>query len=190
MSNYFAMAFQFYKKPFLSPRIVKLYCLQLSTTTSVGGKSHYLGKRRPLTAVGAHKFVKDLNDEERSLLLTAISKKNEIKAKKAATVAPSLASGDPYPTNHELFKLGVHASLPFIGFGFLDNLIIIVAGEYIDSTIGASLAISTMAAAALGNALSDVFGVGSAWYVEHWAGKFGINPPNLTLEQLDLRSSR
>ena len=75
------MAFQLYKKPFLYPRFVKLYCLELSTTASLGGKSHYLGKRRPLTAVGAHKFVKDLNDEERSLLLTAISKKNEIKAK-------------------------------------------------------------------------------------------------------------
>ena len=188
MSNHFTMAFQLYKKQFLSPRFVKLCCLQLSTTTSVSGKSHYLGKRRPLTAVGAHKFIKDLNDEERSLLLTAISKKNEMIAKKAATVVPTIGSGDP--TNNELFKLGVHASLPFIGFGFLDNLIMIIAGEWIDSTIGASLAISTMAAAALGNALSDVFGVGSAWYVEHWAGKFGINPPNLTLEQLDLTSSR
>ena len=66
----------------------------------------------------------------------------------------------------------------------------IVAGEYIDTSIGASLSISTMAAAALGNTLSDVFGVGSAWYVEHWSSKFGINPPNLTLEQLDLSSSR
>jgi hypothetical protein len=26
--------------------------------------------------------------------------------------------------------------LPFIGFGFLDNMIMIVAGEYIDMTLG------------------------------------------------------
>ena len=47
-----------------------------------------------------------------------------------------------------------------------------------------------MAAAALGNTLSDVFGVGSAWYVEYWAARFGASPPNLTLEQLELTSSR
>ena len=91
----------------------------------------------------------------------------------------------------------------------------IVAGEYIDASIGlytfrncifkyitcflnillyyflgATLSISTMAAAALGNTLSDVFGVGSAWYVEHWAAKLGISPPALSIEQLDLKSSR
>ena len=56
--------------------------------------------------------------------------------------------------------------------------------------LGATLSISTMAAAALGNTLSDVFGVGSAWYVEHWAAKLGISPPALSIEQLDLKSSR
>ena len=47
-----------------------------------------------------------------------------------------------------------------------------------------------MAAAALGNTLSDVFGVGSAWYVEASARRLGMNPPNLTDEQLDSRSAR
>ena len=47
-----------------------------------------------------------------------------------------------------------------------------------------------MAAAALGNTLSDVFGVGSAWYVEYWATRLGATPPELTLEQLELSSSR
>ena len=40
--------------------------------------------------------------------------------------------------------------LIYSGFGFLDNLIMIMAGEYIDLTLGATLGISTMAAAALG----------------------------------------
>ena len=47
-----------------------------------------------------------------------------------------------------------------------------------------------MAAAALGNTLSDVFGVGSAWYVEASARRLGMNPPNLTVDQLDSRSAR
>ena len=37
---------------------------------------------------------------------------------------------------HQLINLGLHQSLPFVGFGFLDNLIMIVAGEYIDASIG------------------------------------------------------
>jgi Transmembrane protein 65 len=37
-------------------------------------------------------------------------------------------------------------------------------GDYIDLTIGMTLGISTMAAAALGNTISDVAGIGSAWY--------------------------
>ena len=128
-------------------------------------------------------MINDLNPEERILLTQALKQSEESNVTGAGT--DTLA-----PSWNDLNKLAIHQSLPFIGFGFLDNLIMIVAGEYIDASIGASLAISTMAAAALGNTLSDVFGVGSAWYVEHWAAKLGMNPPNLTLEQLELTASR
>jgi hypothetical protein len=39
------------------------------------------------------------------------------------------------------------SAIPFVGFGFLDNLIMIVAGDYIDAKLGAAFAISTMASA-------------------------------------------
>jgi hypothetical protein len=48
-----------------------------------------------------------------------------------------------------------------LGFGFLDNFIMIVAGEYIDLTLGVTLGISTMAAAALGKSVSAVFLINS-----------------------------
>lgn len=48
----------------------------------------------------------------------------------------------------------------------------------------------TMAAAALGNALSDVAGIGSAWYVEKWANHFGVKYPNLTRTQVDMTSTK
>ena len=126
-------------------------------------------------------MVKDLSKEERLLLTEAL---NQLEEKKIGSDAV------PQPSWTELNKLALHQSLPFIGFGFLDNLIMIVAGESIDASLGATFAISTMAAAALGNTLSDVFGVGSAWYVEYWAARFGASPPNLTLEQLELTSCR
>ncbi len=66
----------------------------------------------------------------------------------------------PPPTTSDLYRVGIQQGLPFVGFGFLDNFIMIVAGESIETFLGASLVISTMAAAALGNTLSDVFGIG------------------------------
>lgn len=148
---------------------------KLSTSSLV------LGKKGPITAITAYKIVKNLDEEERAFLMEALKSHNGTLANSPVT---------PIPSWSDLNKLAVHQSLPFIGFGFLDNLIMIVAGEYIDASIGATFAISTMAAAALGNTLSDVFGVGSAWYVEHWAAKLGVNPPNLTIEQLDMGRSR
>ncbi|MED6261894.1 hypothetical protein ATANTOWER_011534, partial [Ataeniobius toweri] len=39
-----------------------------------------------------------------------------------------------------------HNAVPFIGFGFLDNAIMIAAGTQIELSIGVTLGISTMAA--------------------------------------------
>jgi len=176
------MAFQLSKNRFLNCNSMTQTTRRIYTSSiTFLGKPH---RRTSLTATGAQKFVKDLNEEERSLLMTALSKRNNFLAMQAGL--PLVQQ----PSIQELYKLGLHQSLPFVGFGFLDNLIMIVAGEYIDASIGATLSISTMAAAALGNTLSDVFGVGSAWYVERWAAKLGISPPALSIEQLDLKSSR
>ncbi|KHJ91337.1 hypothetical protein OESDEN_08802 [Oesophagostomum dentatum] len=81
-------------------------------------------------------------------------------------------------------------SLPFIGFGFLDNVIMILAGEYIDQQLGTLLCLSTMAAAAFGNLISDVAGVGLAHYVEGIVNKCGIKHPVLTSEQLESSRAR
>ncbi|CAL1279616.1 unnamed protein product [Larinioides sclopetarius] len=94
------------------------------------------------------------------------------------------------PTKAQLQALLAHSAIPFIGFGFLDNLIMIIAGDYIDATIGVTLGISTMAAAGLGNTLSDVAGIGSAWYVERIALMIGLKAPNLTPAQTALSRSR
>lgn len=59
-----------------------------------------------------------------------------------------------------------------------------------DITIGATLGISTLAAAGLGNALSDVAGVGSAWYVEKLATGVGIEYPKISSAQADMARTR
>lgn len=81
-------------------------------------------------------------------------------------------------------------TLPFIGFGFLDNMIMIVAGQYIDQKLGALLCLSTMAAAAFGNLISDVAGIGLAHYVESVFNKLGVKHPVLTSDQLSSTRAR
>lgn len=81
-------------------------------------------------------------------------------------------------------------SLPFVGFGFLDNFTMIIAGDYIEHSLGLIMTISTMAAAALGNTISDVLGIGSAVYVERFVEVIGVRPPDLTPVQLEMKASR
>jgi len=132
------------------------------------------------TKVQAVQLIENLTVEERSLFLKELKK----------VLPPGVVDDATRPSRRDLYHLAYHNSLPFIGFGFLDNLIMIMAGEYIDLTLGATLGISTMAAAALGNTISDMCGVGSAWYVESLATRLGAMPPTLSPAQLDLGSSR
>merc|ERR1719209_1987185 len=111
-------------------------------------------------------LIEKLSVEERRIFLRELKK------------VDSRQSSSNKPTVAELKQLAYHNSL------------MIVAGEYIDLTLGAKLGISTMAAAALGNTLSDMMGIGSAWYVESWAEKLGATPPDLSSEQLEMTSCR
>lgn len=50
--------------------------------------------------------------------------------------------------------------------------------------------ISTIAAAALGNTISDIIGIGSVHYVERFAQKIGFEAPKLTPIQLNLKKTK
>ncbi|XP_023583952.1 transmembrane protein 65 isoform X2 [Trichechus manatus latirostris] len=84
----------------------------------------------------------------------------------------------------------IHNAIPFVGFGFLDNAIMIVAGTQIEMSIGIIFGISTMAAAALGNLVSDLAGLGLAGYVEALASRLGLSIPDLTPKQVDMWQTR
>jgi len=63
-------------------------------------------------------------------------------------------------------------------------------GDQIELMLNRRFPISTMAAAALGNTVSDVIGIGSVHYVEIFAQKIGFEAPKLTLAQLNLPRTR
>lgn len=56
-----------------------------------------------------------------------------------AAIAKSLANEQAaliHPTRRQLVALGVCTAVPMIGFGFVDNLVMILAGDAIDRTLG------------------------------------------------------
>nr|XP_027220271.1 transmembrane protein 65-like isoform X2 [Penaeus vannamei] len=162
----------------------------LPLSSSPSGSDSRAEERRgriilPLEAMG--EFVSSLTEEQRVALLQEIHQAQATEVKRKAEEEKTKARP---PNATELRQLAVFNALPFIGFGFLDNFIMILAGDYIDLTIGTTLGISTLAAAALGNTVSDLAGIGSAWYVENMATRTGMRPPDLSQEQLDMVSSR
>lgn len=65
-------------------------------------------------------------------------------------------SGIETPSFHQLKALFVSSAIPMVGFGFMDNFIMIQAGGYIDATLGVKFGLATMTAAAMGQVVSDV----------------------------------
>jgi hypothetical protein len=77
-----------------------------------------------------------------------------------------------------------------VGFGFMDNLVMITAGDAIDSTFGVTLGISTMTAAGFGQCFSDTAGIMSGGAVDAGVARLRLPKHGLSQEQLDLRISR
>ncbi|TDH73472.1 uncharacterized protein CCR75_003093 [Bremia lactucae] len=94
------------------------------------------------------------------------------------------------PTTQELKLVALRTGLPFIGFGFVDNFIMIVAGDYIDLTLGVSLGISSMAAAGIGNTIADIAGLGFGNVIENCCVRLGLPNSSLTSKQMLLKSTR
>jgi GAF domain-containing protein len=112
------------------------------------------------------------------------SKPTSSSAVKEAVVAKE----PPYRT---LRWLAFTTGIPFVGFGFMDNAILIIAGDAIDTSLGVTLGISTMCAAAIGNIISDLAGIGAGAYIEDFCVRVLKLPvPKLDSAQRQLRSVR
>ncbi|XP_023670288.1 transmembrane protein 65-like [Paramormyrops kingsleyae] len=132
---------------------------------------------------GAREFIYSLHPTERTCLLRELHRFESIAiAQEKLEMAP--------PTAAQLRYVLLHNAIPFVGFGFLDNAIMIVAGTQIELSIGVILGISTMAAAALGNLVSDLAGLGLAGYVEALASRLGMQIPDLSPKQADMWQTR
>ncbi|XP_049903938.1 transmembrane protein 65-like isoform X1 [Epinephelus moara] len=152
---------------------------------------------------GAKEFIYTLHPSERTCLLRELHRFESIAiAQGQLEVAPPTAAQLRYGFHRDrhllvlevswgnLVRVLLHNAIPFVGFGFLDNCIMIVAGTQIELSIGVVLGISTMAAAALGNLVSDLAGLGLAGYVEALAYRLGMQIPDLSPKQADMWQTR
>lgn len=103
-------------------------------------------------------------------------------------VRSAAAAAEP-PTGQQLRRLAVISSIPCLVFGFLDNSIMLVAGDAIDSTLGVKFGLSAMACAAFGNVIADVTGQLSGGTVDGVLRPFLPNP-KLTPKQQASRAVR
>eukprot|EP00884_Botryococcus_braunii_P014958 jgi/Botrbrau1/23463/Bobra.106_1s0018.1 len=154
-------------------------------------------------------IVRSLTPEQRTQLLRALSETTGVEVGQGSNQAGHLNglpenAREPEPADLSkvdternapelgtLLRLGVATGIPFIGFGFLDNFIMIVAGESLELHFGVAFGLSTMAAAGFGNILSDIAGLGMADQIEVQARKVGIGrPPELSTLQHQLFRTR
>uniref|UniRef100_A0A3Q2XUI1 Transmembrane protein 65 n=1 Tax=Hippocampus comes TaxID=109280 RepID=A0A3Q2XUI1_HIPCM len=124
---------------------------------------------------GAKEFIYSLHPSERTCLLRELHRFESI-----LDIAP--------PTAAQLRYVLLHNALPFVGFGFLDNCIMIVAVKCVPNIL--TLSSVSSSAAALGNLVSDLAGLGLAGYVEALASRLGMQIPDLSPKQADMWQTR
>jgi len=96
----------------------------------------------------------------------------------------------PEATSQQLQRHFWISAVPFIGFGFMDNTVMIQTGNAIDCSIGVVLGLSTLAAAAIGQIVSSGVSVTFGGYVENMARKAGLPSAGFSSAQRQLKSVR
>lgn len=127
-----------------------------------------------------------------SLRCLASDASNESAASAAPTATAAAAASTliAEPTRKELLIVALHSGIPMVGFGFMDNLVMIQAGEAIDLTIGVTFGLSTLTAAGFGQCFSDVAGFTTGGLVDAAVTKLNLPSHGLSQAQLGLKSAR
>mmetsp|Transcript_21179 Transcript_21179/g.38226 ORF Transcript_21179/g.38226 Transcript_21179/m.38226 type:complete len:294 (-) Transcript_21179:147-1028(-) len=90
------------------------------------------------------------------------------------------------PSREQLRAHFLRAAVPMIGFGFMDNTVMIQAGNAIDCTLGVRFGLSTLTAAAFGQVFSNAVSVIAGGTVEALALRMGLPSPGFTPMQKKL----
>jgi len=104
------------------------------------------------------------------------------KSESTTLSAPSFLVSER-PTTQQLRRVFISAAVPMVGFGIVDQTVMLQAGNAIDCTIGVTFGLSTLTAAAFGQVCSDASGVLFGGTLDNLMGKLGLPKANLTNAQ-------
>lgn len=82
-----------------------------------------------------------------------------------------------------LLKIGLQTACPFVAFGMLDNSLLVLSGDLIDSLLGERLDLSGMGAAAMGGIVSGTMGIQMHGLADRLVQKYGPSRPRLTPQE-------
>ena len=126
------------------------------------------------------KLAKNKGDRQKSTSTTTTTAKTEATA---STTIPSTAASpgevaavEPL-SRSQIYSIFWQAAIPMIGFGFMDQTVMLQAGNAIDCSIGVTFGLSTLTAAALGQVCSDASGVIFGGTVERFFTYMQITKP-------------
>eukprot|EP00929_Paragymnodinium_shiwhaense_P020926 TRINITY_DN13794_c0_g1_i1.p1 TRINITY_DN13794_c0_g1~~TRINITY_DN13794_c0_g1_i1.p1 ORF type:complete len:175 (+),score=50.92 TRINITY_DN13794_c0_g1_i1:70-594(+) len=94
------------------------------------------------------------------------------------------------PTRQQLVAHAVQNGVPMVGFGIVDCIVMTQVGSAIEVSLGASLGLAPIQAAAIGLFCSDSCGVLFGGTIESFAGRMGLPQANLSSEQLQGAKAR
>ncbi|CAM9271561.1 unnamed protein product [Chrysoparadoxa australica] len=97
---------------------------------------------------------------------------------------------EPPPSREQLRALFLHSLVPMVGFGIMDQTVMVTAGDLIDNTIGVRFGLATLTAAACGQVVSDVCGVCFGGTVEAIATRMGLKHSSMTMVQRGMKISK
>lgn len=90
------------------------------------------------------------------------------------------------PTNRQLKLVMIASAIPFVGFGFVDNILMLVAGDMIEDHFHEAYHLSMLCAAALGNTVANTVGLSLGGIIESFVRRAGIPDPHLSKAQAQM----
>jgi len=145
-----------------------------TTNNRVFKTNNYLRSRRPHTTLttsnGATKITKQQPKQQKNKSTLAMnpngaSSSNSSNSSTSTSNYAQHAAQHAQPdtpqklTRQQIKSIFLSAAIPMVGFGFMDNFVMITAGSAIDNSLGVQMGLATLTAAAMGQVVSDVSGV-------------------------------
>ena len=117
--------------------------------------------------------------------LRSVSMKNQSTSRMSSFETPQ-ETPTPPPTKEQLRNYAITKSIPMVGFGFMDQTVMLHAGNAIDCSLGVTFGLSTLAAAALGQVVSAAVAAIFGGTMDDLFRRLGLPRSGLTSAQRSL----